>query len=305
MKIVSVMTTDSRGGAEFAAVELLDALRARGHDTVMVTDQPGIGRETGVRRAADRDRAQALAWAAGRRLRCDGHSWSCACARRWSAEAPYDVLLLHYKKEQIMALALPRRLTEHARVGRVGTGAVSAAPGPSERCLSASPRDARRLVMAISAGTRESVCDVGVPRSKVLVDAERDANRHDPVHRRGTRTGARTPRAYPMMRLSSVASRAFTRRSATTSSSTRSPDCPDRPSGDGRRRRDGGVAAREGATARRPRPLHSDAGRRRRRGPVGVRRPGLLPQPHGRRAASGDPRDARRADPAWRPEPRA
>ena len=30
MKIVTVMTTDSRGGAEFAAVEMLEALRATG-----------------------------------------------------------------------------------------------------------------------------------------------------------------------------------------------------------------------------------------------------------------------------------
>ena len=34
MKIVSVMTTDSSGGAEFAAVEMLEALRQRGHETV-------------------------------------------------------------------------------------------------------------------------------------------------------------------------------------------------------------------------------------------------------------------------------
>ena len=48
MKIVSVMTTDSSGGAEFAAVEMLEALRQRGHETVMLTDMAGIGRDTGV-----------------------------------------------------------------------------------------------------------------------------------------------------------------------------------------------------------------------------------------------------------------
>ncbi len=48
MKIVSVMTTDSSGGAEFAALEMLEALRQRGNETVMLTDQPGIGRDTGV-----------------------------------------------------------------------------------------------------------------------------------------------------------------------------------------------------------------------------------------------------------------
>ena len=49
MKIVSVITTDSSGGAEFAAVEMLDALRQRGHETVMVTDVPAMARDTQVR----------------------------------------------------------------------------------------------------------------------------------------------------------------------------------------------------------------------------------------------------------------
>ena len=49
MKIVSVMTTDSPGGAEFAAVEMLEALRQRGHETVMLTDMASMARDTGVR----------------------------------------------------------------------------------------------------------------------------------------------------------------------------------------------------------------------------------------------------------------
>ncbi len=56
MKIVSVMTTSSRGGAEFAAVEMLDALIDRGHEAVMLTDQPQIGRDTRVQVAPAGDR---------------------------------------------------------------------------------------------------------------------------------------------------------------------------------------------------------------------------------------------------------
>ena len=41
VKIVSVMTTDAAGGAEFAAVEMLDALAERGHEVVMLSDQRG------------------------------------------------------------------------------------------------------------------------------------------------------------------------------------------------------------------------------------------------------------------------
>ncbi len=48
MRIVSVMTGAQRGGAEFAAVELLDALIERGHEAVMLSDWEGIGRDTRV-----------------------------------------------------------------------------------------------------------------------------------------------------------------------------------------------------------------------------------------------------------------
>ena len=65
MKIVSVMTTDSSGGAEFAAVEMLDALRARGHDVVMLTDMAGMGRDTGRAGAPDRHRPEAFQRAPG------------------------------------------------------------------------------------------------------------------------------------------------------------------------------------------------------------------------------------------------
>ena len=42
------MTGAAPGGAEFAAVELLDALIGRGHEAVMLSDSPEIGRETRV-----------------------------------------------------------------------------------------------------------------------------------------------------------------------------------------------------------------------------------------------------------------
>jgi glycosyltransferase involved in cell wall biosynthesis len=167
VKIVSVMTTNSRGGAEFAAVELLDALRARGHDTVMLSDQPDIGRETGV---------EVRPIEIGPKLSVG--SWR-DLLRRWpqlvlrlraalEREAPYDVLLLHYKKEQIMALTLPRRLTRTVAWAEWGP-----VPFPLRRGLpNAIYRLAARraaIVIAVSAGTRESVCEVGVARGKVLV----------------------------------------------------------------------------------------------------------------------------------------
>jgi glycosyltransferase involved in cell wall biosynthesis len=167
VKIVSVMTTGSSGGAEFAALEMLEALRLRGHQTVMLTDMPGIGRDTQV---------EVVQVALGPKLSTG--SWI-GLALRWPlllarlsgalrAQAPYDVLLVHYKKEQLLARMLPaalRRTVVWAEWGPV--------PFPLRRGLprSAYLAAARRaaLVMAVSEGTRVSVTDVGVEPEKVVV----------------------------------------------------------------------------------------------------------------------------------------
>ena len=54
------VTTDSSGGAEFAAVEMLDALVERGHECVLLSDREGIGRGTRVRQSGDPGRGQRL-----------------------------------------------------------------------------------------------------------------------------------------------------------------------------------------------------------------------------------------------------
>jgi glycosyltransferase involved in cell wall biosynthesis len=167
VKIVSVMTTDASGGAEFAAVEMLEALRQRGHETVMVTDMTGMARDTGVavRPIAIGPKLSTRTWIA-LALR-----WPSLLARlraALDAERPYDVLLVHYKKEQLLARSLPsalRRTTVWAEWGPV--------PFPLRRGLPrmAYLRAARAvsLVMAISEGTRRSVTDVGVDAGKVVV----------------------------------------------------------------------------------------------------------------------------------------
>src|SRR5487761_2179047 len=106
MKIISVMTTDSSGGAEFAALEMLEALRQRGHQTVMLSDMPDIGRDTSV---------EVVPVSLGPKLSTG--SWV-SLAARWPvlvgrlrgalrAQAPYDVLMVHYKKEQLLVPFLP------------------------------------------------------------------------------------------------------------------------------------------------------------------------------------------------------
>lgn len=167
MKIVSVMSTDSSGGAEFAAIEMLDALRLRGHDVVMLSDMQGIARNTGV---------PVLALNTGPKL--STRSWS-GLAMRWPAllrrlaraleeQLPYDVLLVHYKKEQLMAGMLPRRLRASTVWAEWGPVPIPLRRGAPRRAyLFAADRAA--LVMAISEGTRQSLREVGVATKTVVV----------------------------------------------------------------------------------------------------------------------------------------
>ncbi|HTD07476.1 MAG TPA: glycosyltransferase family 4 protein [Solirubrobacteraceae bacterium] len=167
VKIVSVMTTDSSGGAEFAAVEQLEALRRRGHETVMLTDTPGIGRDSGV---------EIRPISIGPKLSLG--SWI-GLAARWPllvsrlrralrAEAPYDVLLVHYKKEQLLVPWLPANLRKTVVWDEWGPVPFPLRKGIPRAAFLTAAR-AVPLVMAVSEGTRSSVIDVGVDPHKVVM----------------------------------------------------------------------------------------------------------------------------------------
>jgi glycosyltransferase involved in cell wall biosynthesis len=167
MKVVSVLTSNALGGAEFAAVEMLDALIERGHEAVLLTDQPGIGRDTAVR-VEPLDIGPKLSRSTWIGL---GASWPRYVRRlrhALEAEAPYDVLLVHYKKEQLLAAGLPAPLRETVVWAEWGPVPFPMRKGlPRAAYLRAADRAG--LVMAVSEGTRRSVTDVGVPAEKVVV----------------------------------------------------------------------------------------------------------------------------------------
>jgi glycosyltransferase involved in cell wall biosynthesis len=165
VKIVSVMTGAAPGGAEFAAVELLDALVERGHEAVMLSDSPGIGRETAV---------AVRPLELGPKL--SGKAWP-ELAFKWPAlrtglrqalekEAPYDVLLLHYKKEQLLAPGLPPELRPRVAWCEWGPVPRQMRQGPGRWAYARAGKKVS-AVMAISEGTRESVIAAGVEASKV------------------------------------------------------------------------------------------------------------------------------------------
>jgi glycosyltransferase involved in cell wall biosynthesis len=167
VKIVSVMTTASAGGAEFAAVELLDALAQRGHEVVLLSDLPGIGRSTAV---------PVHPIELGPKLSTTSWRW---LIRRWviyvhrlrkelERHLPYDVLLVHYKKEQLMTAWLPSHLRQTLAWAEWGPVPYQLRKGiPRAAYLRAASRAA--VVMAVSAGTKRSVEDVGIPGEKVFV----------------------------------------------------------------------------------------------------------------------------------------
>jgi glycosyltransferase involved in cell wall biosynthesis len=167
MKIVSVMTTSARGGAEFAAVEMLDALIDRGHEAVMLTDQPQIGRDTRVAIRPLQIGAK-LSKTSYVRLAVRWFPYVQRLRTALEQEWPYDVLMVHYKKEQLMARWLPERLRATLVWAEWGPIPFPLRRGLPRRMYVRAARDAA-TIMAVSQGTKDSVCAVGVPTQKVEV----------------------------------------------------------------------------------------------------------------------------------------
>jgi glycosyltransferase involved in cell wall biosynthesis len=85
-----------------------------------------------------------------------------------SAEAPYDVLLVHYKKEQLLVPRLPADLRKTVVWCEWGPVPFPLRKGyPRRAYLSAAAQ--APLVLAISEGTRANVADVGVDPGKIVV----------------------------------------------------------------------------------------------------------------------------------------
>jgi glycosyltransferase involved in cell wall biosynthesis len=167
VKIVSVMTGAAPGGAEFAAVELLEALIGRGHEAVVLSDWAGIGRDTRVE-VRQLDLGPKLSARSWPMLAVASPLLQGRLRRALERQLPYDVLLLHYKKEQLLAASLPERLRPRVAWAEWGPLPGQMRRDPGRRLYVGASRQVA-AVLAISAGTRESVVEAGVEASRVAV----------------------------------------------------------------------------------------------------------------------------------------
>lgn len=174
-RVVSLQTTSERGGAEYANVDLLEALARRGHDVVLITNLPDLAEGTDVRaRAVDLGPKLARKTAVRVALQAPLILGRLGAALR--AERPIGVLFLHFKKEQLLCALLPRRLTGRIVWAEWGPVPPPMRKGPARLIYSLAARRADRI-MAISEGTRRTVLGAGVAGTKVdvvpnLVDVE-------------------------------------------------------------------------------------------------------------------------------------
>jgi glycosyltransferase involved in cell wall biosynthesis len=167
VKIVSVMTTNSQGGGEFAAVDLLDALAARGHETVFLTNRPELAAETRLNvDLVDLGPKLSRATWLGLVVRWPLLKRRLATALR--RHAPYDVLLVHFKKEQLLAASLPadlRAATAWAEWGPLPEPLQHGLP----RALYRRAARSVRVILAVSGNTRDSIAAVGIDPERICV----------------------------------------------------------------------------------------------------------------------------------------
>ena len=166
-RIVSIQTTDARGGAEYANVDLLDALIDRGHEAVLVTNAPDLADGTRVP-VRPVDLGPKLSRRSVWRLALSFPRTLARLAGALRAERPVGGVMLHFKKEQLLASLLPPRLTGRIVWFEWGPVPPAMRRGPARVAYALAARRAARIV-AVSGGTRDTVVAAGVPAAKVQV----------------------------------------------------------------------------------------------------------------------------------------
>jgi glycosyltransferase involved in cell wall biosynthesis len=166
-QIISIQTTSERGGAEYANVDLMNALAGRGHKVLLLTDSPELAAGTSVP-VRELEIGPKLGRASALEVALEAPRTLLRLARALRGERPVAAVLVHFKKEQLLCSLLPHRLT--GQVVWVEWGPVPAPlrRGPARLLYSLAARRAQ-AVLAVSEGTAETVIGTGVPPEKVVV----------------------------------------------------------------------------------------------------------------------------------------
>jgi glycosyltransferase involved in cell wall biosynthesis len=167
MKVVSVFTSTSAGGAEFAIGELLDGVVGLGHDAVLLADVPGLANESRVT-LRPIDLGPKLSRSTYRTILMRFPGLARRFRKALRREQPFDVLLVHFKKEQLLTLLLPRASRPVCAWAEWGPLPVEFRSGAANALYRLASRRAD-VVFAISDGTRDSLIRAGVPADKVVV----------------------------------------------------------------------------------------------------------------------------------------
>ncbi len=166
-RIVSLQTTNERGGAEYANVDLLEALDRAGHDVVLLTNVPDIAAGTGVR-VREIDIGPKLSRRSAALVALQSPRTLYRIVRGLRAERPVGATLVHFKKEQLLCSLLPRSLT-----GQIVWAEWGPVPPPMRhgiaRRLYAMAGKRASAIMAVSEGTRRSIVATGISSAKVKV----------------------------------------------------------------------------------------------------------------------------------------
>jgi glycosyltransferase involved in cell wall biosynthesis len=165
--IISIQTTSERGGAEYANVDLLNALIERGHDVALLTNSPQLAAGTNVR-VIELDIGPKLGRRSAARVILQAPRTLLRLARALRAERPVAAVLVHFKKEQLLCSLLPRRLTGEIVWVEWGPVPPPMRRWPARLLYALAARRARRI-LAVSQGTGDTVVCAGVPREKVIV----------------------------------------------------------------------------------------------------------------------------------------
>ncbi len=168
LRIISIQTTRERGGAEYANVDLLNALVARGHDVVLLTNLTDLVAGTDVIVAHELDLGPKLGRQSAWRVVLESPRTLLRLVRAMRAERPFDGLCVSFKKEQLLCSLLPRRLTGEIVWIEWGPLPSGMRKGPARLLYALAARRVSRI-LAVSQGTADTVIGAGVPREKVLV----------------------------------------------------------------------------------------------------------------------------------------